>query len=159
VQYLSRYLYEGSGTHSEDSPPSASPRCASVGGFKELIPIIRKNNMEFIIAWYPAAKLALIATIIVIAILLYKYKLHKLNIIFGLAIAVLIYLTPIKIDGTESHSAHNAEVQIVHQKYKIIEAEVPNITTKHLTFKQKMQAEEKRSKAANQQLNKEITND
>ena len=114
--------------------------------------------MEFTYAWLPAVKLLILVIIVTVAILLYKAKHHKLNIIWGLLWATFFYLVPVKIDGTESKAAHKAEViqeNSYHEEHALSETVKP-VETKKLTFEERMAAENARSKAANQEVTDEI---
>ena len=110
------------------------------------------------IAWYPAAKLFVTLLVLAASVLLFKYKHHKLNMAWGLLWAIFLYLAPIKIDGTESHRAHQLETvqATAYHSQHTVEA-IPAVTIHKLTFAERMAQEDARSVTANQRITDEIS--
>ena len=114
--------------------------------------------MELTYAIFPAVKLFALILVITVAVLLYKTKHHRLNIAWGVLWALFFYLAPVKVDGTETKSAHMTEVtqeDAYHEAHALSETVKP-VVTKKLTFSERMAAEDARSKAANQVITDEI---
>ena len=112
--------------------------------------------MEFMVSWYPTARIILLFAYLGFAIFLFRKKWEKTAMflfVFGLMFA---WLSPIKIDGTESHAAHRAEVQQRTQEYNGVQEDKVVVTTHKPTFKERMAAEELRSDVANKKLSEEI---
>ena len=107
--------------------------------------------MEFMIALYPAAKL--LAGVIVILLLLWLIKRRQIEaaIAVGTLTALLLYLSPVKIDGTEARKAHRVEQQAVmsYQEVRAVSPTNPKVEAHKPTFAERMAAEDARSVKAN----------
>jgi len=112
--------------------------------------------MEFMIAWYPLARFFFFGTIIAIALFLLYKKWYKTSGTLFMALFLFHIFAPVKIDGTQSQSAHKAEVAERTQEYKIVESEKTIVTTKKPTFEERMAAEEARSASANNKVENEM---
>lgn len=114
--------------------------------------------MEFMVAVYPAVKLFAMILVVVVAVLLYKAKKHKLNMAWGILWLLFFYLAPVKVDGTQSKAAHKAEVTQANSYYEehALASDAKPVKTIKLTFEQRMAAEDARSKAKNQEVTDEI---
>lgn len=112
--------------------------------------------MEFMIAWYPLARFFFFGTLISIAFLLLYKKWYKTSGTLFVALLLFTWFAPVKIDGTQSKSAHKAEVYERSQEYRIVEDEKVVVTTDKPTFAERMAAEEKRSSTANKKVEDEM---
>ena len=112
--------------------------------------------MEFMIAWYPAAKFFTFLTVLVIFILLLRRKSYKAATAWISIWSIFLYLAPIKIDGTESKKAHRIEVQQATQYHQQISTRTAEVITSKPSFEERMAAEEARSAKANKVVQDEI---
>ena len=72
--------------------------------------------------------------------------------------ALMTYLSPIKIDGTAAKTAHRAEViaATAYQEARVASPSHPVLATHKLTFDERMAAEDARSVKANKVVTDEI---
>ena len=113
--------------------------------------------MEFMIAYYPAFKLALILIAFSVSIFLYKVRFHRANYVFVITVLIFMYLSPIKIDGTESKKAHTAEINVIKKQMKEI-SNIKKVVIKTKTFEEIMSERENFNKIENNKI-KEIINE
>ena len=112
--------------------------------------------MDFYVAYYP-----MIIAFVQLLILFASYKLwragkYKSAAALVFASAVLYIYAPVKIDGTKTKQYHKHSVAERVSEYREISKDATIIETKKPTFEERMKAEAERSKAENEQIEKEL---
>ena len=114
--------------------------------------------MELTVGLFPLFKLGVaVAFLIILAFLLYYRKRKAYYIVAILGLVVMIVLSYVKYDGTNSVS-HNARTEAERTALyeEAQELAGPVIEQHKLTFKERMAEEAARSQTENQQINKEL---
>ena len=91
-----------------------------------------------------------------VAVLLYHKKHYRSFGIWTVALALLFYLAPVKIDGTESKSAHKAEVSQRTAEYSDVSSSVQPVVTTKKSFAERMAEEDTRAARLNKAIQDDI---
>ena len=115
--------------------------------------------MEFTFAIYPIVKLMLICVFAAGLVFTTTRSFYKSAITLIALWAMMITLTPIKIDGTNTQAAHKAEVSKANAYYSEHTVEtLPKVVEKKLTFTERLELEENRSRKSNAEIQDGIQN-
>ena len=112
--------------------------------------------MDFMIAYFPMIKGAIGLLLIVAIYFSFKKKLNKLGFALLAFGVVFTWYSPVKIDGTNTAKSHKATERQRTSEYNSVTSDAVIVTTKKLTFSERMEAEELRSTKANQRVVSEI---
>ena len=112
--------------------------------------------MDFYVAYYP-----MIVALLQFVILFASYKLwrsgkYKSAAALVFASAVLYIYAAVKIDGTKTKQYHKHSVAERVSEYRETSRNEEIVETKKPTFEERMKAEAERSKAENEQIEKEM---
>ncbi len=112
--------------------------------------------MEFMVAWFPAVKLAVLGAFIGAVIFAVKKKWHKTALALMVVGFLFWWLAPVKYDGAETAKHHKQTHKQRTTEYKYVSDEAKVVTTKKKSLAEVLAEEEDRSKKANQEIQNEI---
>jgi len=103
--------------------------------------------MEFMVSIYPLAKFIAIALVFLIIILLIKNKHYKSALALWLIWNMFLIFSPIKIDGTNTKTAHSIEIREADSYHRstALNEENVKVETPEISFEEKMKLEAARS--------------
>ena len=112
--------------------------------------------MELTLIWFPILKFLISIGLAYGVYYFFKKGNNKIGIIYTVSLVIFIIFIPIKYDGTNIKEYHIQSVKQRTNQYKSVMSEANIVTTKKLSFEERMKVESERSTKANKEVKNEI---